>query len=133
MWECPKCRRVFKNSQQSHYSGKAPETIEEYIAAQPEHAQDYLHRINDAVKSALPDAEPAISWSMPTYKKGCNLIQFAANKNHIGIYAGAEAVTAFQESLSEYETDKGTIRFRYDEPLPAELIADIARWCGDNA
>ncbi len=133
MWECPNCKRIFKNSHQSHYCGKAPETIEEYIAAQPEHARDCLYRINAEIKSALPDAEPAISWSMPTYKKGCNLIQFAANKNHIGIYAGAEAVTAFQESLSEYETDKGTIRFRYDEPLPAELIADIARWCGDNA
>ena len=42
MWVCPKCGRSFKNREQSHYCGKAPLTIEEYITAQPEEAQDYL-------------------------------------------------------------------------------------------
>ncbi len=36
MWTCPKCGRTFKRQEQSHYCGKAPETIEEYIAAQLE-------------------------------------------------------------------------------------------------
>ncbi len=33
MWVCPKCGRAFKNTEQSHYCGKPPATIEEYIAA----------------------------------------------------------------------------------------------------
>ena len=33
MWVCPKCGRSFKNTEQSHYCGKPPATIEEYIAA----------------------------------------------------------------------------------------------------
>lgn len=36
MWMCPKCGRTFKRKEQSHYCGKAPETVDEYIAAQPE-------------------------------------------------------------------------------------------------
>ena len=36
MWTCPKCGRTFRNCNQSHYCGKAPETIEEYILGQPE-------------------------------------------------------------------------------------------------
>lgn len=36
MWTCPKCGRTFKKREQDHYCGKAPETIEEYIAMQPE-------------------------------------------------------------------------------------------------
>ena len=36
MWTCPKCGRTFKRQEQSHYCGKAPETVEEYIAEQPE-------------------------------------------------------------------------------------------------
>ena len=42
MWVCPKCGRSFKNTEQSHYCGKPPATIEEYIAAQPEEIRDYL-------------------------------------------------------------------------------------------
>ena len=32
MWTCPKCGRAFKRQEQSHYCGKAPETVDEYIA-----------------------------------------------------------------------------------------------------
>lgn len=69
---------------------------------------------------------------MPTFWKKRNLIQFAASKRHIGLYPGPEAVEAFQDRLSGYETSKGTIRLPYREPLPLELIADIAKWCWDK-
>ena len=64
----------------------APQNIEEYIAQQPENVQPYLRQIHDAIKNALPDAVQKISWSMPTYWKKQNLIQFAASKKHIGLY-----------------------------------------------
>lgn len=41
MWKCPKCGRSFKNENQSHYCGKAPETIDEYILAQDEEIQSH--------------------------------------------------------------------------------------------
>ena len=64
--------------------------------------------------------------------KGRNLIHFAANKRHIGLYPGEEAVAAFAEQLKDYKTSKGTIQFPYAKPLPLELIAEIAAWCGEN-
>ncbi|WP_297981601.1 DUF1801 domain-containing protein, partial [uncultured Oscillibacter sp.] len=73
-----------------------------------------------------------ISWSMPTYWKGCNLIQFAAFKKHIGLYPGPEAVEVFTEQLAKYKTSKGTIQLPYSKPLPLELITEIAKWCGEN-
>lgn len=129
MWECPKCGRVFKNTNQDHYCGAAPQTIAEYITRQPEEIRAYLLQIDETIHSALPDAVQKISWSMPTYWKKQNLVQFAAFKKHIGLYPGSEAVAAFAEQLKEYETSKGTIRFPYDKPLPLELIAEIAIWC----
>ena len=60
---------------------------------------------------------------MPSFWKGCNLIQFAASQKHIGLYPGPEAVEAFADRLAAFPSSKGTIR------LPLELIADIARWC----
>ena len=129
MWECPKCGRIFKKTNQDHYCGPAPATIEEYIERQPEDVQPYLRQINSAVKAALPDAVEKISWSMPTYWKKRNLIQFAAFKKHIGLYPGPEAVEAFAGSLKEYKTSKGAIQLPYDTPLPVGLVAEIAKWC----
>ncbi len=129
MWKCPKCGRTFKRQGQDHYCGKAPETIEEYIAAQPEEVQPYLTELRNALRAALPEAEERISWSMPTYWKKHNIIHFAGFKNHAGLYPGPEAVLEFAERLTEYRTSKGTIQLPYSRPVPAELVSDIARWC----
>ncbi len=32
MWQCPKCGRSFKNTNQDYYCGEPPKNIEEYIA-----------------------------------------------------------------------------------------------------
>ena len=42
MWTCPKCGRTFKRQEQSHFCGKAPETVADYIEAQLEGGQQYL-------------------------------------------------------------------------------------------
>lgn len=130
MWKCPKCGRSFKNTNQDHYCGEAPKTIEEYIDRQAPEIQFYLRQVNEVIRSALPDAAEKISWSMPTYWKKHNLIQFAAFKKHIGLYPGPEAVTAFADRLQEYKTSKGAIQFPYAKPIPLGLIEEIAVWCG---
>ena len=129
MWTCPKCGRNFRNRNQSHYCGKAPETVAEYIREQPEAVQPILRQLQETIREAIPDAKEKISWSMPTFWKGCNLIQFAASQKHIGLYPGPEAVEAFADRLEGYPTSKGTIRLPLNKPIPLELIADIARWC----
>lgn len=132
MWVCPKCGRSFKNTNQDHYCGKPSATIEEYIAAQTEEAQDYLRQVNATIKTSIPDAKEKISWSMPTYWRGRNLIQFAAFKRHIGLYPGPEVVAEFSGRLTEYKASKGAIQFPYSKPLPVELIREIANRCGEN-
>lgn len=129
MWVCPKCGRSFENLNQSHYCGEKPKTIDEYISAQDEELQVYLLQVRKAIHEAIPEAEEKISWSMPTFRKQHNIIHFAANKKHIGIYAGTEAVIKFAEQLLPYKTSKGAIQIPYKEPLPLELIAQIAAWC----
>lgn len=129
MWTCPKCGRIFARNGQDHYCGKPPETIDEYILNQPEKAQPLLKEINETIRAAIPDTMEKISWSMPTYWKKRNLIQFAAFKNHVGLYPGPEAVEKFADRLTGYQTQKGTTRLPYDQPLDRELVAEIAVWC----
>ena len=132
MWACPKCGRNFRNNNQSHYCGKAPQTIAEYIREQPEEVQPVLRQLQETIHAAIPEAKEKISWSMPTFWKGRNLIQFAASQKHIGLYPGPEAVEAFADRLTPYSTNKGTIRLPLGRPIPLELIADIARLCEEN-
>ena len=127
-WKCPKCGREFSRQNQDHYCVK-PQNIDEYIAAQDEKNQYRLREIREIIRTALPDAEERISWSMPTYWKGRNIIHFAASKKHLGIYPGDKATAAFAEELSEYDVSKGTIRIPYEQQLPEDLIRRIAKWC----
>ncbi|MBR4763859.1 MAG: DUF1801 domain-containing protein [Lachnospiraceae bacterium] len=127
-WKCPKCGRTFKKQDQPHYCGK-PKTVEEYIETQEETVRPRLREIRDILRKALPEAEECISWSMPTYRKGRNIIHFAAAKKHIGIYPGGEATTVFAEELAGMDVSKGTIRLPHDQEIPASLIDKIARWC----
>lgn len=129
MWQCPKCKREFKNINQDHYCGEPVKTIDAYIAAQPEEIWTLLNQVRDTIRAVLPDAQERISWSMPTYWDKHNIIHFAAFKKHIGLYPGAEAVEHFTEKLTEYKTSKGAVQFPYSKPLPLPLIAEIAKWC----
>ena len=131
MWTCPKCGREFQNAGQSHYCGDKPKTIDEYIARQDEDKQPDLFLVRKALAAALPGASERMSWSMPTFWNGHNIIHFAAAKKHIGLYPGSEAVEHFAAELREYKTDKGTVRIPYGS-VDTELIARIARWCGDT-
>ena len=134
MWKCPKCGRAFKNTNQDHYCGLAPETIDEYIQAQDEGIRDRLQNVRETIRKELPDAVEKILWSMPTWWQGHNIIHFAANKKHIGLYPGPEAVVQFMEKLTQAgcKYSKGSIQIPYSDELPLELIAEIARWCRDT-
>ena len=128
MWQCPKCKRTFKNTNQDHFCGEAPKTIDEYIAAQPINVQPVLIQMRGILSAALPDVEERISCSMPTYWHKKNIIHFASFKKHIGLYPGEKAVEHFKDRLTEYKSSKGAIQFPYDRPLPVELITEIANW-----
>ena len=132
MWQCPECGREFKNTNQKHYCGELPKTIDAYIAAQPEEVRLLLNQVRDTIHEALPHAEERISWSMPTYWRKRNIIHFAAFKKHIGLYPGDKAVEHFSERLTEYKTSKGAVQFSYNKLLPLQLIAEIAKWCYDT-
>ena len=132
MWTCPNCGRAFRSVNQQHYCGKAPESIDEYINAQDEALREPLRQVRAAIQAQLPEAKEKISWSMPTFWQGRNILHFAAAKHHIGLYPGDEAAAVFKDRLEGLAVSKGTIRFPYGIELPEGLITDIARWCRDT-
>ncbi|MDR1639401.1 MAG: DUF5655 domain-containing protein [Clostridiales bacterium] len=101
--------------------------IDEYIALFDGKAQEALVAVRETIRQAAPDATEKISWQMPTFWQGENLIHFAANKKHIGLYPGPEAIVFFSERLASLKTSKGAIQLPLDKPMDLELITDIVK------
>jgi len=132
MWKCPKCGREFENQDQTHDCHAPATPIDEYVTGQPEAVQPILNQIRDTIRGVLPDAQERISYRMPTFWKTHNIIHFAAQKSHIGLYPGPDAITHFADRLKEFKTSKGAVQFPYEKPVPLDLIAEIAQWCADT-
>jgi len=127
MWQCPKCKRSFKSTNQSHYCVK-PENVNQYIEAQAAEVQPILQQICEVIRKAAPDATEKISCHIPTFWQKKNIAQLAAHKSHIGFYPGDDAVIAFAEKLVDYKTNKGCIHLPLDKPVPCELIKEIIEY-----
>jgi uncharacterized protein YdhG (YjbR/CyaY superfamily) len=106
------------------------ESVDEYIAAQPEAVQGILERVRSTIREAVPGAEEAISYKIPTYKlQSGPVLYFAGWKQHYSLYPDTErVVTAFKDELASYEVNKGTIRFPLSQPVPVKLIGRIAKF-----
>lgn len=103
-----------------------PSNIEEYINAAPENAQQKLKEIRNILKEVAPNASEELKWGHPTFVENRILFSYAAFKNHLNFVPTAPAMQPFLKELANYTTNKDSIRFPYDEPLPIELIKKIA-------
>ena len=108
--------------------GQTYNTIDEYIAQYPEETQEILQKVCMTIRENTLDATEKISYGMPCFWHGENLIYFAAMKNHLGIYPTADGMAAFADRLTEYKTSKGAVQFPWNRPIPYALIAEMAAY-----
>ena len=106
-----------------------PTNVDDYIAGFPKNVQQLLQSVRGAIRASVPEASEKISYGIPTFTLGRNLIHFAAFRNHIGLYPGTAAIKTFEEELKGFPTAKGTVRFPLNEALPLPLSAKIVRFC----
>lgn len=89
-----------------------------------------LERIRRVVHELCPDAEEVKTYGMPGFKyRGKYLLSFAAFKDHLSLFPGAEPTAVLEEKLKEYRFSKGTIQFTPDNPLPDDLLTEIVLLC----
>ena len=73
----------------------APKNSDEYIAGFPPRVRAVLRRVRSAIRKAIPGAEEAISYQMPTYKlNGRPVIYFSGWKEHYSLYPADTRVIA---------------------------------------
>lgn len=105
------------------------QSVDEYIAAQPEASRAALEGVRRAIRKALPKAEERISYQIAAYRtEAGNVIFFAGWKQHYSVYPVSPALAArFGAELEPYQAQKDTLRFPLSEPVPAKLIERVAR------
>jgi len=107
----------------------APASVEDYLAAIPEGSRAALEQLRMTIMAAAPEATETISYQMPAFKDhGRLLVYYAAFKDHCSLFPASMAViNAHREELEPYYNGKGTLHFRFGEPLPAALVRKIVK------
>ena len=105
-----------------------PKNVDEYIAGFPVQVQEMLEQIRATIKNSAPKADETISYGMPAFKLKGILVWFAAYSKHIGFYPKASGIEMFKQELSSFKNAKGSVQFRFNKPLPLELISEIVRF-----
>jgi len=101
-------------------------TIDEYINQFDGEKKEYLIKVRQLIAGLVPpDADETISYQMPTFRYKGNIIHFAMNKNHLGLYPGPAAIEHFITELKNFKTTKGAIQIPLDQRIPTQIITDI--------
>ena len=109
-------------------AGDIAVTIDDYIAGHPPKIRARLSAMRRTIREHALGAEERISYRIPTFYLGGNLVHFAAFDRHVGFYPGASGIAAFKKVLTSYASAKGSVQFPHDQPLPLDLVADIVRF-----
>ncbi len=101
-------------------------TIDEYINQFDGEKKEYLIKVRQLIAGLVPpDADETISYQMPTFRYKGNIIHFAMNKNHLGLYPGPAAIEHFITELKNFKTIKREIQIPLDQRITTQIIADV--------
>ena len=103
-----------------------PTTIDEYIATCPANVQPILEHIRQIVREVAPEAQERISYQMPAFYLDGYFFYYGAFKKHIGIYPPLSGDEPWQQALAPYRGEKGNLKFPLHEPIPYDLIRQVA-------
>jgi uncharacterized protein YdhG (YjbR/CyaY superfamily) len=105
-----------------------PKTVDEYFAAVLEEPRAALEGLRLIIKAAAPGATEKISYQIPSFYDGRPLVALGAAKNHCAFYVMSTAVMeAHQDELWPYDTSKGTIRFKSEQPVDDPLVQKLVK------
>lgn len=102
--------------------------IEDYLQTVSKEQREISEEMYRLLKDLLPEAEERLTYGMPTFYLGENIVHFAPMKQHLGFYPSPTPIVVFKEQLKDFKTSKGAIQFPYNQPLPKDLIQAIVHY-----
>lgn len=109
------------------------ETIDDYIADQPQNVQRILRELRSIIKEAAPDAVEILNYKVPSFTlvpggKRDQQIMVAGYADFVGFYPFPSTIAKFSDELSGYKQGKGSVQFPLNKPLPRDLIIRMVKF-----
>ena len=101
--------------------------VDAYLAALEEPKQSTLRALRQTILEVLPEAEQCISYAIPGFRvRGQMIAGFAAFKNHLSYFPhSGSVIPELRDQLRSYVTNRGSLRFPIDTPLPKALVEKL--------
>lgn len=103
------------------------EAVDVYVRAFPAEARKTLIDLRECLASCAPDATETIKWGHPSYEEGTILFAFAGFAEHANFDCTPSTISAFADR-APYGAGKGSVKCPYDQPVPVELLAEMAAY-----
>jgi uncharacterized protein YdhG (YjbR/CyaY superfamily) len=109
------------------------ETMDDYIAHQPEEAQKKLQELRAIIREAAPDCIEVLNYKVPAFTlvtdgKRDQQIMMAAYAKFIGFYPFPTTMAHFSKDLKDYKQGKGSVQFPLNKALPRDLIIRMVKF-----
>jgi len=106
-----------------------PTTHDDYLASVSPDFRTALQKLREQIRRAAPKAEESIGYGICSFKlDGKSLVGYGATAKHCALFLmSGTTVADFADELADYDTSKGTIRFRPESPIPAGLVTKLVK------
>jgi len=103
--------------------------VDDYLKNIPNEQRAVLENIRQSIQALSPEITELISYGIPSFKyKGRQFVAFAAYPTHCNFLIMSYALMdTYKSDLKRFETDKATIRFTVDKPLPTSLLKKLVK------
>lgn len=108
------------------------ETHASLFARHPDAVRERLKAIQAEVERRVPDAERCVAYKMPAFRIDRIFFYFEGFKKHIGVYPPVNAPADLVERTGPYRGPKGNLSFSHHQPLPLDLIGEVAQTLAAN-
>jgi uncharacterized protein YdhG (YjbR/CyaY superfamily) len=107
-----------------------PRSVDHYLSTCTPAQRAALQKLRRTIGVAVPRAVECISYHLPAFRlDGRLFVEFGAAVDHCSLYPCSGAlIAAHRAEFAKYDTSKGAIRFKTDQPLPAALVRKVLKW-----
>ncbi len=103
-----------------------PDPHDEHFALCDPEVRSRLLAIRAEVERRVPDATRCIAYRMPAFRLRRIFFYVSGFKRHIGVYPPLNEPADIVARLGPYRGPKGNLSFPHDQPLPLDLIGEVA-------
>lgn len=102
----------------------AASEIDDYLVGLPDDQRRALDDLRSAILRFLPDAEQGISYKLPAFRVGGELVAgFGAFRSHLSYLPHSGTVlSTLRLDAAGYDCTKSSLHFTPDQPLPDALV-----------